>query len=233
MGQIVIDTKLLAQGLTEEVLKSALKITEQEIQNHHLEIRLVSTPKKKKKPFCSMQIFLDKSPHGVVVGMAGYKESGILSTIESLRSGSPKGVWPKGVSLIPWLERGGNQPYTKKKLPLSPEPIFNLQRGGNQPYTKKKLRKEPLSQEHIFPLSLRRIATFCHYLHHQAGFSQLRPYWESHLTELPLQQQTVVANLLKTLCAYSRLQELNLSQIAANAMYQDTTTVLIYRVEKK
>lgn len=107
-GQIVIDPELVGEGLNEELLRKALQISEDELR-HHLEFRLVTVPKKKKRLFWAVQAFLGHSDRGIVVGLSGYHRDYITQTIANLRDSAHnpknlKGVWPRNTSFLQWLQ---------------------------------------------------------------------------------------------------------------------------------
>ncbi|MEN8220910.1 MAG: hypothetical protein ABFS56_32070 [Pseudomonadota bacterium] len=67
MGKIILDDYLTRRGLTEESCRVGLNISEHDLGEHTLTIKLVKKIKKR-GPFWSIQLFLDDERKGVSVG---------------------------------------------------------------------------------------------------------------------------------------------------------------------
>jgi hypothetical protein len=134
MGQIIFDEYLTNRGLTEENCRAALNLSDSDLGEHTLIIKVFKEPKKHGL-FHSVQIFLDDKPEGVTIGISGYKESFIKETIAQFsKSKGLRGIWPKKKQpFLQWFKKNQRKPklsvlYRKHYLlPISLQLVKNFQ----------------------------------------------------------------------------------------------------------
>ena len=203
-GQIIIDLELFKEGLSAEILRRALSISDEELRGHRIEIRLVSQVKIKRgrhKTWWTMCAYLDDHPDGVIVGIDGYQRKLITITIHSLCATAanprqkPKGLWPK-TNFIQWLQRRSD--YL-----------------GQQPFKVPKRLEDCRSAEQLLDCALRLVRSF-----QQAKdgsvvrqYTEVFSFWEEHHQQLPPEYRPSFEQDRLLFDGYRQLQDIDFAAL--------------------